>query len=100
GRPWLFGAGIEIRSGSVMASGLRERAGAAHLPGAASSPGRVPFIDGLRAIAIVIVVGYHVALPGLSGGFVGVDVFLVISGYLIIGQIRAEVVEGRFSFIV
>jgi len=57
-----------------------------------------PDIDGLRAIAIVSVVLYH-AFPALvPGGFVGVDVFFVISGYLISGLIF-EAVEGRqFSF--
>lgn len=56
-----------------------------------------PQIDGLRAISILAVVGYHAALPGLSGGFVGVDVFFVISGYLILGQIGSGLVAGRFS---
>lgn len=40
-------------------------------------------IDGLRALAIILVVAYHVGVSGLTGGFVGVDVFFVISGYLI-----------------
>lgn len=40
-----------------------------------------PDIDGLRAIAVSIVVVFHVGLPGFSGGFVGVDVFFVISDY-------------------
>ena len=56
-----------------------------------------PQIDGLRAISILAVVGYHTALPGFSGGFVGVDVFFVISGYLILGQIGSRIADGRFS---
>ncbi len=40
-------------------------------------------VDGLRAVAILLVVGYHVGLPGFAGGFVGVDIFFAISGYLI-----------------
>jgi len=54
-------------------------------------------IDGLRAIAVSIVVLFHAGLPFLSGGFVGVDVFFVISGYLITNIIRTELEQGRFS---
>ncbi|MGK2910283.1 MAG: acyltransferase family protein [Sphingobium sp.] len=57
-----------------------------------------PDIDGLRAIAVTAVVLYHAALPGLPGGFVGVDIFFVISGFLIGGQIFREGREGRFSY--
>ena len=59
-----------------------------------------PDIDGLRAVAVLLVVGFH-AFPGLhafSGGFVGVDVFFVISGYLITNIISREMAEGRFTF--
>jgi len=58
-----------------------------------------PFVDGLRAIAILSVVVGHLELPGASGGFVGVDIFFVISGYLIINQIAADIRNRRFSLL-
>ncbi len=51
---------------------------------------RIPAIDGLRAIAILVVMGVHAAPDALPGGFWGVDLFFVISGYLITGQLKAE----------
>ena len=58
---------------------------------------RVQHIDGLRAVAILSVVFYHGGLPGFASGFVGVDIFFVISGFLIINQIVAGVRAGNFS---
>ena len=55
-------------------------------------------IDGLRAVAILPVVAYHVGFGAVPGGFVGVDVFFVISGFLIGGIIQDEVARGRFSY--
>src|SRR5215831_1020589 len=55
-------------------------------------------IDWLRAIAVLSVVAFHFEMPGIHGGFVGVDIFFVISGYLITGIIQTEVKEGTFSF--
>src|ERR1700692_3760984 len=54
-------------------------------------------IDGLRAISILLVVGYHAQPWLVPGGFVGVDVFFVISGFLITGIILRELEAGRFS---
>lgn len=56
-------------------------------------------IDGLRAIAIVPVILFHAGFEIFSGGFIGVDVFFVISGYLITSIIMAEMDEGRFSLV-
>ncbi|MFS2156383.1 acyltransferase family protein [Pseudomonas sp. Pseusp122] len=56
-------------------------------------------IDGLRALAVIPVVLFHFGLGGVSGGFVGVDVFFVISGYLITAVICREIAAGRFSFV-
>jgi len=55
-------------------------------------------IDGLRAVAVVAVVLYHAGI-GLSGGYVGVDVFFVISGFLITSLIVKDIQGGRFSML-
>ena len=57
-----------------------------------------PDIDGLRAVAIIPVVLFHLGIAGFGGGYVGVDVFFVISGYLITSIILPEVRAGAFSF--
>lgn len=54
-------------------------------------------IDGLRGVAIVPVVLFHAGVPGFGGGFVGVDVFFVISGYLITGLLAEQLEAGRLS---
>lgn len=56
-----------------------------------------PDIDGLRCVAVMSVVLYHFDFVNFSGGFIGVDVFFVISGYLITANVSAEVREGQFS---
>ncbi|NRA36144.1 MAG: acyltransferase [Polyangiaceae bacterium] len=56
-------------------------------------------IDGLRAVAVVPVILFHAGFESFSGGYVGVDVFFVISGYLITSIILAEKEEGRFSLV-
>jgi len=67
----------------------------------ADAPGQrgyLDFIDGLRAISILAVVAFHIGFPAPSGGFFGVDIFFVISGFLIIGQIVADCEAGTFRF--
>ena len=56
-----------------------------------------PEIDGLRAIAIVAVIVFYAGFEILPAGFLGVDVFFVISGFLITGLILREPEEGSFS---
>lgn len=58
-----------------------------------------PDIDGLRAIAVLAVVLFHADLTTYGGGFIGVDVFFVISGYLITALISEAIKENRFSLI-
>lgn len=57
-----------------------------------------PEIDGLRALAVVAVLLFHADFTTFSGGFIGVDIFFTISGYLITNLIIKEVYEGNFSF--
>ena len=57
-----------------------------------------PEIDGLRAVAVVPVILFHAGFTLFSGGFIGVDVFFVISGYLITSIILRELEAGTFTF--
>src|SRR3979490_2477865 len=56
-------------------------------------------IDGLRAVAVLAVVAYHLLPRSIPGGFVGVDVFFVLSGFLISGIIFKNLAEERWSFV-
>ncbi|HEY8948830.1 MAG TPA: acyltransferase family protein [Rhizomicrobium sp.] len=56
-----------------------------------------PDVDGLRAVAVLAVVFYHYGFWQVPGGFVGVDIFFVISGFLITGIIHREMADGHFT---
>ena len=56
-----------------------------------------PELDGLRALAVAVVTLYHFDVPGFAGGYVGVDIFFVISGYLITSIIVTELEAGTFT---
>jgi len=83
-------------SGETAAGGRLERGGEDPRPRHAHLRYR-PDIDGLRAVAVLAVVAFHAGLWPVTGGFVGVDVFFVISGYLITSLIVQELERGAFS---
>ncbi|MBG0826629.1 acyltransferase [Planomonospora sp. ID67723] len=57
-----------------------------------------PDIEGLRAVAVLAVLAFHAGVPGLAGGFIGVDVFFVVSGFLITGLLLRDIsASGSFS---
>src|SRR5690606_31413170 len=56
-------------------------------------------IDGLRAVAVLPVILFHAGFTAFGGGFVGVDVFFVISGYLITSILLNDMGQGRFSLV-
>src|SRR4051794_21309679 len=90
---------------SLQHSSRRDHGGVAGqevtVPADRSTPtGFRPDVEGLRAVAVGLVVAYHAGLPWLSGGFVGVDVFFVLSGFLITGLLAGELTSsGSLSFL-
>ncbi|MGH1455603.1 MAG: acyltransferase family protein [Alphaproteobacteria bacterium] len=58
----------------------------------------IPYIDGLRALAVMIVILFHLDIAVFQGGFIGVDIFFVISGFLITRIIANEIERKEFSF--
>jgi peptidoglycan/LPS O-acetylase OafA/YrhL len=97
--PRLYSSGAFRRASSVLApvTEMSSREVAMLTSGGRKNDYRAD-IDGLRAVAVGGVIAYH-AFPGwVSGGFVGVDVFFVISGFLISGIIFRDLASGSFSF--
>ena len=87
--------------GSMLAADKTEIVGHVKLSGAEEQrSGFRADIEGLRALAILLVVAVHAQVPGVRGGFIGVDVFFVISGYLITGLLAAEITRtGKVDFV-
>ncbi len=69
---------------------VQPTAGAGRRGARPDPPARLPGLDGLRAVAILAVMGFHFGLGALPGGFLGVDLFFVLSGYLITTLLLAE----------
>ena len=95
---------VAVAAGPLLHGRRSGGAGAALRPSQPKNQGEAKLyyrrdIDGLRAVAVVPVVLFHAGVRGFSGGFVGVDVFFVISGYLITSLISEEIRQGRFSIV-
>ena len=82
-------------AGASMRPGLGEQ----HTPQRGEHHHYRPDIDGLRAIAVLGVLAFHAFPAALKGGFVGVDIFFVISGYVIASAMLREAQAGQFSFL-
>src|SRR5664279_4240680 len=61
-----------------------------HTRPSATGKERITALDGIRAVALLIIMGYHFGLGWLSGGFLSLDIFYVLSGYLITGLLLGE----------
>ena len=68
----------------------------ASMPATASR--HMPALDGIRALAATLIVFYHAGLPGLPGGYLAVDVFFVLSGFLITRILLGSLARERFSY--
>jgi peptidoglycan/LPS O-acetylase OafA/YrhL len=80
----------------VLKNGMRGPAGRNQLSNGTTYR---PHIDGLRAVAVILVVSFHAFPDAMPAGFIGVDVFFVISGFLITGIIETELNTDQFSLV-
>ena len=67
-------------------------------PTKALGPKYLAAVDGLRGISVILVLGFHLGVPGFAGGYLGVDAFFVISGFLITRIILSQLGQGSFSY--
>jgi len=88
---------LQVTNFNHTSGSAKQNPQAEHRRSTASDHRYRPDIDGLRAIAVVLVVMYHLGVGFTKGGYVGVDVFFVISGFLITQVICADMRDGRFS---
>jgi len=98
----LAAGGILTRDSGISPAGPATYGNDLQPAGHSHPAGKLPYrpdIDGLRAVAVWPVVLFHTELGIVSGGFVGVDIFFVISGYLITGILLQDLAQGRFSLL-
>ncbi|SEL54962.1 Peptidoglycan/LPS O-acetylase OafA/YrhL, contains acyltransferase and SGNH-hydrolase domains [Rhodococcus maanshanensis] len=91
---WIFGGGRLVGVNTVVTAERERRSDGDRLADPATTRSGTSFrpdIEGLRAVAVVMVVLFHAGVPGVGGGFVGVDVFFVVSGFLITGMLWRDV---------
>lgn len=78
---------------------MQQRTPGTENPAVSRSLSYIPELDGLRAVAVLAVILFHFSVPGFAGGFFGVDVFFVLSGFLITGILIKQRENGTFGYL-